>query len=184
MITDDGENQHHLAVKELSALLRGTTSNHNGDFYCLNYFHSYRTKKTFKKHEKVCEDHDSYCVKMPDENEKILKYNPGEKSLKVPLIIYLLGKIDTCQNDPKKSSAEKKAERMPSGYSWITCCSLDKSKNEWGYYRGKNCIEMFCKDLRNQAMKIINYEKKEMIPLTNEETESYVKQKVCYVCEK
>ena len=33
-------------------------------------------------------------------------------------------------------------------------------------------------------MKIINYEKKEMIPLTNEEKESYEKQKVCYICEK
>ena len=27
-------------------------------------------------------------VKMPNENNKILKYNPGEKSLKVPFIIY------------------------------------------------------------------------------------------------
>ena len=31
-------------------------------------------------------------------------------------------------------------------------------------------------------MKIINYEKKEMIPLTDEENESYEKQKVCYIC--
>ena len=81
--------------------------------------------------------------------KKILKYNPGEKSLKVPFIVYadlecLLGKIDTCQNDPKKSSTEKKAEHMPSGYSWVTCCSFDKSKNECAYYRGKNCMEMFC----------------------------------------
>ena len=45
-------------------------------------------------------------------------------------------------------------------------------------------MEMLCKDLRDQAMKIINYEKKEMIPLTNEEKESYEKQKVCYICEK
>ena len=41
------------------------------------------------------------------------------------------------------------------------------------YYRGKDCVEKFCKDLREQAMKIINYEKKEIIPLTNEEKESY-----------
>ena len=45
-------------------------------------------------------------------------------------------------------------------------------------------MEMFCKDLRDQAMKIINYEKKEMIPLTDEETESYEKQKICYIFEK
>ena len=30
-------------------------------------------------------------------------------------------------------------------------------------------MKVFCKDLRDEAMKIINYEKKEMIPLTNEE---------------
>ena len=35
MITD-GEKWHYLAVKRLSALLNGITSNHNGDFYCLN----------------------------------------------------------------------------------------------------------------------------------------------------
>ena len=44
-------------------------------------------------------------------------------------------------------------------------------------------MEMFCKDLRNQAMKIFNYERKEMIPLTDE-IESYEEQQVCYVCEK
>ena len=39
----------------------------------------------------------------------------------------------------------------------------------------------FCKDLRDQAMKIINYD---IISLTNEEKESYANQKVCYICEK
>ena len=114
MITDDDENWHYLVVKSISRLLKGITSNHKGDFYCLNCFHSYRTKETLKKHEKVCKDHDYCYVKMPDEDKKILKYNPGEKSLKVPFMIYadlecLLGKIDTCQNDPKKSSTEKKS---------------------------------------------------------------------------
>ena len=45
-------------------------------------------------------------------------------------------------------------------------------------------MEIFCKDLRNQAIKIINYEKREMIQLTNEEKEPYEKQKVCYICKK
>ena len=41
----DNEKWHYLAVRSLSTLLKGVTSNHNGDFYCLNCFHSYRTKK-------------------------------------------------------------------------------------------------------------------------------------------
>ena len=37
MITD-GEKWHYLTVKILSTLLRGITSNNNGDIYCLNCF--------------------------------------------------------------------------------------------------------------------------------------------------
>ena len=55
---------------------------------------------------------------------------------------------------------KKKAEHTPSGYSWIKCCSFDKLKNEQSYYRGEGCVKMFRKDLRNQAIKIINCEKK------------------------
>ena len=39
MITNGTSNWHCLAVKSLSGLLRGITSNHNGDFCCLNCFH-------------------------------------------------------------------------------------------------------------------------------------------------
>ena len=45
-------------------------------------------------------------------------------------------------------------------------------------------MKRFCKDLRDQATKIINYEKKDMIPLTNKEEESYKKNEICYICEK
>ena len=37
----------------------------------------------------------------------------------------------------------------------------------------------FCKHLKEHPTKIINYEKKEIIPLTDEENKSYKKQKVC-----
>ena len=136
---DNGvKNWHYLAVKSIPGLIRGITSNHVGDFYCLNCFQSYTTKKRLEKHERICKNYDFCHVKMPDENNKILKHNPGEKSLKVPFIIYadlecLPEKIDTCQNNPEKSYTEKKGKHKPSGYLRITCCSFDKSKTEWNY---------------------------------------------------
>ena len=81
MITD-GKKWHYLAAKSLSALLRGVTSNHVGDFYSLNCFHSYSTKEKLKNHEKLRNDHEYYYLEMPGEGNKILKYNHGEKSLK------------------------------------------------------------------------------------------------------
>ena len=48
---------------------------------------------------------------------------------------------------------------------------LIQPKNKLDYYRGKNCMKNFCLDLREHATKIINYEKKEMIPLTKKRRE-------------
>ena len=100
MITD-GEKLHSLDVKSLSALFRRITGNNNGDFYCLNFFQSYTTENKLKKYKKVPENYDYYYVEMPEEDNKILKYNQGEKSMKVPFIIYaslesLFEKLNTC----------------------------------------------------------------------------------------
>ena len=88
MITDKNNRWHYLAGKSLSALFRGITSTNNGDFYCLNCFHSYRTLNKLKKHERVCNNHDYCCTGMPKDHEKI-KYLPGKKSLKAPSIAYV-----------------------------------------------------------------------------------------------
>ena len=39
MIADADNNWLYLALKRISGLLRGITSRHTGDFYCLNFFH-------------------------------------------------------------------------------------------------------------------------------------------------
>ena len=45
-------------------------------------------------------------------------------------------------------------------------------------------MKKLCEDFIDQPMKIVNYEEKEMIPLTDKETETYEKQKVCHICKK
>ena len=45
-------------------------------------------------------------------------------------------------------------------------------------------MKKFSKDLREHASKIIDYEKKKMIPLTTEEKIYHNKQKICYICKK
>ena len=87
-----------------------------------------------------------------------------------------------CQNNPKNSYTEKKAKHKPSGYAWCSICSFDDTKNKRYFYRGKDCIEKFCKDLKELGTEMINFKKKEMIPLTNKEIKSYEKQKVCHIC--
>ena len=123
---------------------------------------------------------------MPSEDNKIIKYNQEEKSIKSPFIIYadlecLFEKISTCYNNLEESSTTEINKHTPSGYSLFTHCSFDKTKNKLDYYRGDNCMKKFCKE---HTIKIINYEKKDMIPLTKKEEKHHNKQKVCYICKK
>ena len=126
---------------------------------------------------------------MPTKDNNVIKYNHGEKSIKLPFVVYadlkcLLEKMSTCYNNPKESSTTKINKHTLSGYSIFTHCSFNKSKSKLNYYRREDCMTKFCKDLREHATEIINYEKKDIIPLTKKEEENYNNQKVCYICKK
>ena len=160
MITD-GEKGNYLAVKKLSALLKGITSSHKVDFYCLNCFHSHNTANKLKKHKNVCRNDDCCYVEMPKEDNKVLKHNQGEKSMKVAYTTCAdLEYLSTCYNNPKKSSTTKINKHAASGYSLLTYCSSNTRKNKLDCYSGKDCMERFSKDLKKYSTKIINYEKK------------------------
>ena len=122
MITEC-EKWHYLAVKKLSALLRGITSKHEGHCYCLNCFRSYSTNLEIRNAH----------LEMPEKDNKILKYNHAEKSMKVLFIIYanlefLPEKINTCHNNPEKLSTIKINKHTPSGYYCLHMVHLIQQK--------------------------------------------------------
>ena len=110
----------------------------------------------------VCKSHDCCYVEMPKEDNKILKYNHGERYMKVSFNIYadiesLLEKIYMCHGNPKNSLTTKINLHTAWGYSLFTHCTFDKTKNKLDYYRGKDCMKSFCKDLKKHATEIINF---------------------------
>ena len=60
---------------------------------------------SLKHTKKICENHDYCNVEMPTKDNNIIKYNQGEKPIKLPFVFYadlecLLEKISACQNNP------------------------------------------------------------------------------------
>ena len=175
--TDDGFNR---PTKSLSKLLREITSNYDGDFYCLNCLHSFRTDNALKKHERLCDNNDYCRVEMPTKFYKILKYNHGEKSLKTPFLIYaylerLLLKQQSCRNNPNESYTDRKAIHEPCNYALNLVCSFDSKQNNQSFYIGKDCIKKFCSELKELGTKIVNYEQKKMTSLTDDKNKYYYK---------
>ena len=70
ILNEEKEGWYHLAVENLSALLRGLTSKHHGDFYCLNCFHYFRAENLSltKKYVKIKNSVELLCL------QKRLKY--------------------------------------------------------------------------------------------------------------
>ena len=105
--------------------------------------------------------------KCPRGLKKILKYNPGEKSLKAPFAVYLdlkclLKKEQSRENNNiEKSYTEKKAKQLN---LLVGQClqnfHLMKKKQKLGYCRRNNCIKKLSKKLKKCAIKIIIHGKK------------------------
>ena len=79
--------------------------------------------------------------------------------MKFPYIIFadlqsLLEKMSTCHNNPVKSSI---IQHTSSGYS-VFQCWFDPTKSKYNYYRGKDCMKKFCKDIKEYATCNKNYQ--------------------------
>ena len=96
----------------------------------------------------------------------------------------MLLKQQSCQNNPNKSYTERKAIHEPCGYALNLVCSFDSKQNKHGFYIGKDCIKRFCSELEELGTKIVYYEQKEMIPLTDNENKYYEEQEKCHICQK
>ena len=93
----------------------------------------------------------------------------------------MLQKIFSCQNNPNSFTLKTKAIHEPSSWTTFTNCLF---YGKLDYYRGIDCIKELCKKFKDHALKIINYAKKEMIPLSEEENKSYEEEDVCQICRK
>ena len=60
--------------------------------------------------------------------------------------------------------------------------SFKSLENKHDVYRGKDCLKKFCRSLIGQAMEIINFKKKKIKLLTNEQQKPYEIVKICYIC--
>ena len=69
------EGWQYLQVQKITASLRGITSKHDGDFYCLNYVLFFWTENKLKSHEKVCKNKGFGGIIILSQKDNILQFN-------------------------------------------------------------------------------------------------------------
>ena len=67
-------------------------------------------------------------------------------------------------------------------FSMSIISSFTSIKNKHNLCRAKDCMNKCFETLREHAMKMINFKKKNMRLFTKEQQESYENAKTCYIC--
>ena len=124
--------------KKLRALLKEIASKHHSDFYCLNFFHYFRTENKLKSYKKVCENNFFCNILMSSEDTKILGFNQCQKSDKASFIIYadlecLIEMSNACKENPESSSTTKYVNKFHEVFQFL----------QYPYLRSKKITTMY-----------------------------------------
>ena len=143
-------------------------------------------------HEKVCNNHEQCEIIIPDNESNILKYRHGKKSIRYTFVIDLdfevmLGKLNSCKNNPEQCFATSIEKHTPCGFSVFIKYPFVESKNNF-FYRGPDSMSKFCEIRKDNYQEDINFEQKNIekvepieLLLTMEELQSYNIKKISYI---
>ena len=124
---------------------------------------------------KMMTNHNSDIFVVPSQDNKILEFDKYLKCDNMPCIILvvvesLIKKMDRYKKKILKNHPQWKWKNIfPMSAIW----TIDgtEAKIPWQFF--------FFESLRKHVIKIINFEKNKMIPLTNEQQEPHEKAKIC-----
>lgn len=180
-----------LFLKEFSSyrLIRKQTSknknkNHFCD-YCLCHFSS---EDRLQRHIPDCS---KQVVYFPDLGNNILKFKNFGNAMDVPFVIYadsecIFQDIAMCIPDPSKSSTTLINKHTPFAFSYYIKCSFNDSLNRFRSFKGLDSPKQFLIELVKDVVCYYNTYMKEikpMIPLNNEELQSFQNNNMCHICQ-
>ena len=195
LLIEDGERRHYTTIKNLSRLLRSSTSSHKGKHYfcrnCLQGFHSLESKN---KHYQYCLDNEAVRTEMP-KKDSFVKFCSGQYQFKVPFVIYadfeaILQNVQTKEDkDAIKSLGSQISytrninRHVPSGFCTYSTFAYGEVPNPTFQYRGEDCVEVFCDHIENEAKRLYHmFPEKAMDPLDKEQRRNFRKAQKCHIC--
>ena len=166
--------------------MEGISSKYHGDFYCYGCFQSFRTESALKKHTELCKNNKFCEVKLAKQGKNSKYHKPGTKALTMTYVIYpdleaLLKPYHTCDNEYTITNEINKHEAC--GYS-INLVSNHTKETQQTYYRGKDSLTKFCKELREISRTLFDIKMKPMKTLNKKQQGDYDHAEHCHICKK
>ena len=189
LLISKGEQSHYCWIKDLNRLLYDQTKHRERKYFCRYCLQPKVSEQHLLDHVDECKVNAAQKVVLPDEDNKILRFENYHKQLKVPFVIYadfeaITTKIEGPELDPEHSGTLKTQEHEPCGFSYIVVRSDGQTKAPV-LYRGENAVQEFFHRLREEESAIMDELRhpKQMV-MEREDWRSFNRAQDCHICGK
>ena len=196
LITEEKEEKfpnHYVLIKDFNRFMYNITKHKEKKHFCIHCLQNFTNESILNNHKENCIlINGTQGIKMPTNNEKILKFNGFKKQLPVPFVIYadfeaITEKIDSCQPNDNKSYTEAYQNHRDCGYGYkVVCCYDDKFTKEAVIYRGEKAVYKFLEAMLKEVQycrEVIQNEFNKELKMTEDDEENFQKADRCHICE-
>ncbi|XP_069102163.1 uncharacterized protein [Argopecten irradians] len=152
----EDEQSHYSLIRDLDAFLSRTKKCRNRTYFCQYCLQGFTRRDLLDKHVEMCYRYDPQCVEFPDVNNDLLNFEDFRKQLKAPFVMFcdfeaFVRPMDSCENDPDRSSTTQTAQFEPCGFGYQVVCIDDKYTKPPVIYRGNDVTKTFLEYLLQEA---------------------------------
>jgi len=193
LITEN-ENKHYVLIKDFNRFMHNETKHKAKKHFCMHCLQCFSSEEVLSTHKNNCiQVNGAQAVKMPNEDNNILKFNNFHKQQPVPFVIYadfeaIAEKISGCQPNNDKSYTEAYQKHTDCGYGYkVVCCYDDKYSRDTITCRGKKAVYKFLEDMLEEVKyckKVMKKEFNKPLKMMKKDEEEFKKANECYICNK
>ena len=194
LLITENENKHYVLIKDFNTFMYNKSKHEHKKHFCMHCLQCFSSERVLNNHKDNCiQVNGTQAVKMPTEDNNILKFNNFHKQQPVPFVIYadfeaITEKISSCQPNNDKSFTEKYQKHTDCGFGYkVVCCYDDKYSKDAKIYRGKKAVYKFMEQMLKEVKYCKNVMKKEFnkpLRMTNKDEKKFQKAEECYICDK
>ena len=146
----EGETKtHYVWIKDINRLLFDQNKHVNRKHFCLRCLCSFNTKESLAKHTPECKRvsvGEPARVTLP--TDPTLKFVNHAKMMKAPFLIYADSEAIVTPHENDGGNTTRDTKHVPCSMGFVVARSDGKKTKEW-FYRGKDCVEKFYRELEN-----------------------------------
>lgn len=190
-IENESGKTHYVYIKDYNKLIGSQTNKHkNKLFHCRYCQHGFKRQDLLDTHvNRGCLSVEGQSVELPAKGS-FTKFQNEHRRIKCPYVVYgdfecLTEKIENnLQQNTDISYTTKYQNHTPTGFQ-LTVVDSKKNIVDNLLYRGKDCMDVFCKKICEIEKDIMNKISINTIMLiTDEEQQEFNNSTQCYLCNK